>query len=275
MATVADTLGSRERRADVLSGTPRAHAIDRWIFVAMAAWFIAIVLAGFIPDSLMKLGLVRAGLRPPFPLVLHMHAALMGSFLLVLLAQTSLMATGRREFHMRLGLLGYGLAALLVVVGLILVPTMYHQVWEGAQNAPPGVREKLQKTVLVVDDIMLLQIRIGILFPLFLVIAFKARGRNAGIHKRMMFLATVMAMPAGLDRIPWLPSTMPMSPLTPDLYTLLAISPMFLWDVVRNRSVHPAYIIWLAVNLPFAIAVHGLWDTPWWHQAARQIMGVG
>lgn len=275
MATIADTLGLTERRPDVLSGTPRAHAIDRWIFVGMAAWFIAIVLAGFIPDSLMKLGLVRAGLRPPFPLVLHMHAVLMGSFLLVLLAQTSLMATGRREYHMRLGLLGYALAALLVVVGLVLVPTMYHQVWEGAQTAPPGVREGLQKRLLAIDDIMLLQLRIGILFPLFLGIAFKARGRNAGIHKRMMILATVMAMPAGLDRIPWLPTTMPMSPLTPDLYTLLAISPMFLWDVVRNRTVHPAYIIWLVVNLPFAIAVHGLWDTPWWHQTARQIMGVG
>ena len=275
MATVADTPGLTERRVDVLSGTPRAHSIDRWIFVAMASWFIAIVLAGFIPDSLMKLGMVRSGLRPPFPLVLHMHAALMGSFLLVLLAQTSLMATGRREYHMRLGLLGYALAALLVVVGLVLVPTMYHQVWQGAHTAPPGVRENLQKTVLVVEDIMLLQLRIGILFPLFLAIAFKARGRNAGIHKRMMFLATVMAMPAGLDRIPWLPSTMPVSALTPDLYTLLAISPMFLWDVIRNRSVHPAYVIWLAVNLPFAIVVHGLWDTPWWHQMARHIMGVG
>ena len=91
----------------------------------------------------------------------------------------------------------------------------------------------------------------------------------------MMFLATVMAMPAGIDRIPWLPSTMPASPMGPDIYTLLAIAPMFLWDVIRNRSVHPAYVIWLAVNLPFAIAVHGLWDTPWWHHTARQIMGVG
>ena len=37
---------------------------------------------------------------------------------------------------------------------------------------------------------------------------------------------------------------------------------MFAWDVVRNRSVRPTYVIWLAVNIPFAIAVHGLWDTP-------------
>ena len=275
MATATGTLGFKERLPDVLSGTPRAHAVDRWIFVFMAAWFIAIVLAGFIPDSLMKVGMVRAGLRPPFPLVLHMHAVLMGGFLLVLLAQTWLMATGRRAFHMQLGLVGYALAALLVVVGFVLVPTMYHQVWQGAQVAPPEVRDQMQGLVGIVENIMLLQLRIGILFPLFLAIAFKSRGGNAGMHKRMMFLATVMALPAGIDRIPWLPHTMPASPLSVDLYTLLAISPMLIWDLARNRSVHRAYWICLAVYLPFAVAVHGLWDTEWWHQTARQIMGVG
>lgn len=273
MATLAERFGETERR-DRLSGTPRAHSIDRWIFVFMAVWFIAIVLAGFIPDSLMKIGMVRAGLRPPFPLVLHMHAVLMGSFLLVLLAQTTLMATGRRDYHMQLGLVGYGLAALLVVVGFVLVPTMYHQVWQGAQIAPPGAREQAQGVLRVVENIMLLQIRIGILFPLLLAIAFKARGRNAGMHKRMMFLGTVMAMPAGIDRIPWLPHTMPASPLSVDLYTLAAISPMLIWDVVRNRSVHRAYWVCLAVYIPFAIVVHGLWNTDWWHQAAKQLMGV-
>jgi hypothetical protein len=38
--------------------------------------------------------------------------------------------------------------------------------------------------------------------------------------------------------------------------------------------VHPAYLIWFAVNLPFAIAVHGLWETQWWHWAAPRLMGV-
>ena len=88
MATIAGNLFEREPRPDALSGTPRAHAIDRWIFVFMAAWFIAIVLAGFIPDSIEKVAAVQAGQRPPFPLVLHMHAVVMGSFLLMLLAQT-------------------------------------------------------------------------------------------------------------------------------------------------------------------------------------------
>jgi hypothetical protein len=275
MATIAETLGLRESRPDLLSGTPRAHAIDRWIFVFMAAWFIAIVLAGFVPDSIEKVGLVQAGGRPPFPAVLHMHAVLMGSFLLLLLAQSWLMATGRNARHMRLGMLAMVLAPALVIVGFILAPTMYHMLWAGAQAAPPGKREDMQFALGIWENILLLQLRIGILFPLFLAIGLKARGRNAGMHKRMMFLATVMALPAGIDRIPWLWSSMPASPMSADLFTLVAIAPMFLWDVLRNRSVHPAYVIWLAVNIPFAIAVQGLWDTPWWHQTARQIMGVG
>ena len=275
MATVANRSGFNERRADVLSGTPRAHAVDRWIFVFMAAWFIAVTLAGFIPDSVMKIEMVKAGMRPPFPLILHAHAVVMGSFLLVLLTQTWLMATGRREYHMQIGLVGYALAAVLVIVGFLLVPTMYGQVWDGAHNGPPQVRAMLQEQLPVVDNIALLQYRIGILFPLFLAIAFRARGKNAGMHKRMMFLGTAMAMPAAIDRITWIPHTMPASPLSVDLYTLAVVSPMFLWDVIRNRSVHPAYVIWLAVCLPFAIVVHSLWDTPWWHAMAPRIMGVG
>src|SRR5205823_5158146 len=84
-----------------LSGTPRAHAIDRWIFVFMAAWFILIVLTGFIPDSIAKVGAVQAGQRPPFPIVLHMHAVVMGSFLVLLLTQSVLMSTGRRPRRKR------------------------------------------------------------------------------------------------------------------------------------------------------------------------------
>ena len=102
MATVADHFAYNERRPDVLSGTPRAHALDRWIFVVMAVWYIVITLTGFIPDSIMKVGMIQAGQRPPFPIVLHMHAVLMGSFLL-LLAQSWMMATGRNAQHVKLG----------------------------------------------------------------------------------------------------------------------------------------------------------------------------
>ena len=275
MATIAQPVMDSGRRPDILSGTPRAHPVDRWIFVFMAAWFIAIVLAGFIPSSLAKIAAVEAGQRPPFPWILHVHAILMGSFLLLLLAQTSLMATGRSAMHRQLGLAAMVLAPALVIAGFVLVRTTYLGLWGAAQGAPPAAAAGLRNIILHVDNIMLLQIRIGLLFPLFLFIGLRARRTEPGMHKRMMFLATAMALPAGIDRIPWLPTTLPASPLGPDFYTLVAVLPMFAWDLARNRRVHPAYWIWLAINLPFAIAVHGLWGTQWWHDAAPRLMGVG
>lgn len=274
MATVAGTAGIRDRRHDNLSGTPRAHAVDRWIYVFTAASFIAIVLAGFIPSSLEKIALVEAGERAPFPLVMHMHAVLMGAFLLLLLAQTTLVATGRCALHMKLGLVSVLLVPAIVVVGFLLATGNYQTVAELARTSPTAeARQRFAELGLRLDNILLLQIRIGILFPLLLIIGIRARGREPGLHKRMMIIGTAMALPAGIDRIPWLPTTLPESPIGPDFYTLLAISPMLAWDLVRNRYLHRAYWIWLAFFVPAAIVVHGLWDSPWWHSTARQMLG--
>lgn len=274
MATVAGRFSSRERRPDVLSGTPRAHAIDRWIYVFMALWFIAIVLVGFIPDAMMKVALVKAGARPPFPLVLHMHAVLMGSFLLLLLAQTWLMATGRKALHMRLGVLGAVLAAALVVVGFALAPTMYYQVWGGATFGPPEVRKALAPVVPRVENILLLQMAAGIMFAIFITIGLSARARNAGLHKRMVILAIAVPLGAAIDRMTWLPTTMPASPVANYMYVLLAIAPMFLWDVIRNRRVHEAYKIWFPTFVVVTTAATLAWDKPWWHATAKAIMRV-
>ena len=274
MATVANAFSLRERRPDLLSGTPRAHAIDRWIFVFTAGWFIVIVLTGFIPDSIMKIGLVEAGKRPPFPLIMHIHAVLMGSFLLLLFTQTWLMASGRSEYHMRLGVAAFALAPALVVAGFMVAPAMYHQTWDLLRSAPPDARAKLQALIARKEDVLLVQLRIGLLFPLFLAMGLRARRANAGFHKRMMLLAPAPAVAAGIDRISWLPTTMPDSFLSVDAFMLTAIAPMFLWDVIRNRRVHEAYLIWLAGMLLVSVVVYRLWDTPWWHVTARHILGV-
>ena len=194
--------------------------------------------------------------------------------MLVLLAQTSLMATGRKALHMQLGVVAFVLAPTLVLVGAVLAPTMYYQTWNALKAAPPAQRLQLQDLLSFKENILLLQMRIGLLFPLFLTIGLKARAANAGLHKRMMILAPAMALPAGFDRIAWLPTTMPVSPLATDLYILLAISPMLVWDLIRNRRIHRAYWIWLAFVVPAALFVNAAWDTPWWHATAKQIMGV-
>ena len=161
MATFAGELVPTERQPDLLSGTPRAHAIDRWIYVFTAALFVVIILSGFIPDSIEKVAAVEAGQRPPFPLVLHMHAVLMASFMALLLTQTLLMATGRCDLHVRVGVAAFVIAPLLVLVGFVLVPTMmYHQTSDALRTATvPEAREKLQQILLHKDNILLLQFR--------------------------------------------------------------------------------------------------------------------
>jgi hypothetical protein len=256
------------------SGGTLTRAIDRWIYVFMAVSFITYTLVGFLPDSLMKMELVAAGQRPPFPAVLHVHSVLMGAFLLLLLAQTTLMATGRKQLHQTLGVAGLALGPALVIVGFILVPTMYHQIWGGMQAAPPPIQAEMQQGLRGFDNIMLLQIRIGILFPIFLAIALLARRTDSGLHKRMMILSIAPALPAAFDRMTWLPTTLPASPIAPDLYTLAAIAPMLLWDVFRTRSLHKAYVIWLALFLASAIVINLLWDSEWWHATAPKLVGL-
>jgi len=252
-----------------------SNAVNRWIYVFMAAFFILIVLTGFIPDSLAKLAAIDAGQRPPFPPILHVHAILMGSFVLILFAQATLAATGRLRYHRRLGVAGVVIAPALVIAGFILVPTMYHQIWNGLQTAPVEVQADIKKLLREFDDIMLEQIRIGICFALFILIAFLARNKDSGLHKRMMFLAIAIALPAAFDRMTWLPSTLPESPVSLDLNVLFALAPMFIWDLAHTRSVHKAYWIWLAFMVPSSVMIYGLWDTDWWHATAPRLVGVG
>jgi hypothetical protein len=259
---------------DRLSGISRANALDRWIYVFTAACLIAVVFAGFIPDSIAKLSAVDAGRRAPFPLVLHVHAVLMGSFLLLVLAQTLLVAVGKRRLHMQLGIAAMVIAPAMVITGIILAPTMFHIAWNAALAAPPAAKHQLQNAVSGAENILLRQFSAGILFSVFMWIALRARKGNAGLHKRMILLAITPALGAAISRIGWLPTTMPNSSITLDLFALLTISPMFAWDLYRNRSIHRAYIIFVAFYVPVVASVHLLWNTAWWHATAHHIMGV-
>lgn len=259
---------------DRLSGTSRANVIDRWIYVFTAASFIGIVLVGFIPDALGKLAAIHAGQHPPFPLILNVHSVLMGSFLLLLLAQTLLMALGKRNWHMQLGIAAVVLFPALVITGILLAPAIYHQLWTAAQSAPSATRPSLQATLSLFEDILLIQLRVGILFSILMWIALRARIRDSGLHKRLIFLAAALPVIAAFRRMEWLPDTLPHSPLSLDIFSLLAVSPLFIWDLIRNRGIHRAYLIFAALFVPMSAVLYSLWDTPWWHVTARRILGV-
>ena len=175
---------------------------DRWIYVFMAGLFIVTVLVGFIPDSMEKISAIAAGQRPPFPFVLHVHAVLMSAWLLLLLAQTFLAATGRIGFHKQLGMASIVLAPLMVITGIVLVPAMFHQNWAMMQNVPagadPGVIEIGRKFL---SSLVAAQLAVGVLFAVFVSWALAVRKTDSGMHKRLMILVTVLPLPTAIDRI--------------------------------------------------------------------------
>lgn len=241
----------------------------------MAILFFATTLAGFIPDSITKIAAVEAGIRAPFPPILHVHAVLMGAWLTLLLIQAILMATGNPRFHMRLGLASMLVAPAIIVTGFFLVPTIYGQVWMAAQSATLGTSDQMHELLRLVGNIALLQIRAGLLFGLFVFLALRARKTDPAFHKRMMILATVIPLPAAIDRIAWLPHSFPQAPWSADLYVLLWIAPMFVWDLYRTGRIQRVYKVWLALVLPAALAVNLLWDSAWWQSVVPSLMGRG
>ncbi|QPC98184.1 hypothetical protein [Qipengyuania soli] len=250
--------------------------VDRWIYVFTAGLMFTLVLIGFVPDSMRRIAAVNAGELPPFPPILHVHAVLMGSWITLLLIQSTLMATGRRNWHMQTGIAGLFLLPSMVIAGFLLVPVRRSQLAEMIANAPANVAAQLQSDLVpVVNNIMLLQIRAGILFAILASLGLWFRKRDSGMHKRLMFLATLVPMPAALDRMEFLPQSMPEGTMTVELYPLAVIAPMFIWDLFRLGRIHKAYWIWIALTVPAALLTDRLWSSPEWFSIAARVGGLG
>jgi hypothetical protein len=253
-----------------------ARLADRWIYVFMAALFVLTALGGFVPTSLAKIQAVRAGQRPPFLPVLHVHAVVMGSWLLLLLAQTTLVARGRRRLHAKLGLVALAWAPAMLVVMTLLVTSSWHQVAALPSGlVPPPVLREIKTQV---SNILLEQIRAAVLFAVFIGWAIMVRRRDSQAHKRLMILGTLMPLSAGIDRLVGtlgLPTNFPLNGYEAEYgYLLLWLAPALLYDLFRLGHVHRAYVLGLACLVPFAVATHFLWNSSWWLVTAPKLMGV-
>src|SRR4051812_37409373 len=90
------------------------HAWDGWMMALLAAlvWFG--ILMGFVPEIVSKIDKHAF----TFPLIVHIHAAAFVGWLVLLTAQITLVRTDNRALHRKLGYVGAGLAAAMVILGL-------------------------------------------------------------------------------------------------------------------------------------------------------------
>ncbi len=232
---------------------------DRLLFLFMTVLFLAVAMAGFAPRS----AAILTGRTPVPPLVIHLHVAVMVSWMLLLVVQTSLVSTGRMRLHRALGTISFGLAPVLFAVLTTAAIVRYADLTRAGLGP-------------FASNILLVQIRAIVLFPLFYLWAISARVRDPATHKRMMLLATLVLLDAAIARMAWLPGRN--SAITYDdvhAYLLLVLAPALVFDWVHLGRVHRAYVLGLAILAPWILATHFLWNLPWWHATAARLMGMG
>jgi hypothetical protein len=76
----------------------------------------------------------------------------------------------------------------------------------------------------------------------------------------MMLLAMLVLLDAAIARMSWLPyNEFPKRYLAVHLYLLLLLVPALLYDLIRSRRIHRAWVWGLALLLPWIIATEFVW----------------
>ena len=155
---------------------------DDLFFPAMALLILGIVGIGF-SRSYFLAGMFRA----PLPdLVVHVHAGLFMSWVLLLLVQNGLAATGNVKIHATLGLCGFALVPGMAVAALLTLA-------DSIRRSDSGIPGEL----LLVGDLQEIS-----LFVCLTVWGLLAR-RNAASHKRLMIFGTLGMLGPAIDRFPF------------------------------------------------------------------------
>jgi hypothetical protein len=205
---------------------------ERLFFTGMAGAMVLTTFVGFAPTYyLVSLfhgtttrGVVDGeGLTP----LVHLHGLTGSVWLLLLLAQTGLVAANRRDLHMRLGLAA-------IPVGAILAITAVYVALEAATrgSTPPGWKPA-----------QFLLVQFGTLggFVILATLGLLWRRRSAW-HKRLMMLATIAMMVPVCGRIWIMLGLRPYARgavggmILADLFVLALV----LFDLRARGRVHPA-----------------------------------
>jgi uncharacterized membrane protein YozB (DUF420 family) len=231
------------------------HPADRRFFGTMAFVAAAVILVGFGNTYGPK---VVHG-TPALPWVVHLHAAVFGCWLVLLVVQVGLVARKKLDTHRRLGAWGVALAALMLVVGLataIEAARLGHRGIPGVEF--PGAAGFLLLNVV----------------SLFVFGALAAAGwawrHRPQAHKRLMLSATVAGlMPPAIARLPGIAGNE--KAIGPAVLLFLVAGPAY--DLATRRRVHPAYGGLALALLAVPPVVLALSSTAAWAALAAWVSG--
>ncbi len=161
---------------------------DRSLFLGAAVMFPLLVLLGYFRSYYFS---TFFDVAPLANALVHAHGIIMTLWVVYFVGQVLLIRSKNIKLHMTFGLVGIGLAALVVVVGMV---TAYDAMLVRA-SAPPGVNPH-SFFILPVGDMAL--------FVLFFAGAIYYRKRPAE-HKTLMLMTAINFLPAAFARATFIP----------------------------------------------------------------------
>ena len=238
------------RAASVPAARPRPFHL--YLAVAMAV----VVFVGFARTYFLTLfsgGPTTTTSGRPFTPLVHLHAALFTGWVLLFIAQTTLVASRKVALHRKLGVAGATLGGAMVVVGITTAIT-------GAARgaAPPGV-DPLAFLAIPLSDMFF--------FGTFLTLAVLKR-RERESHKRYMVLAYMCLLGAATARVP---GVLPYGPFAFYGLAFLVVVAAGVHDFLTIGRVHKVYLwggLAFVLSVPARLLLSG---TAAWHAFAEML----
>ena len=230
-------------------------AAGRWFYVALALLMAGMVAYGF--SRTIDDGLFRP--KIPRPPILYLHAAVMTSWLALFATQAGLVRARQLAWHRTLGVAGLCLGAAIPLVGV-----------------PTAIIMRRFDIDHLGDHLPIIAVPLGdmVMFTGFLSLAALWRKRPE-FHRRLMFLATVSIIDAGLGRFPvpdaWFDAGWFYWVI--DALILLAMAR----DLLLTRRIHPVFAYGLPALVLCQAVVFWLWHAPPapWLDLMQSLVGAG
>ena len=207
----------------LLGPQPRRRPLS---YAGMGLIVAAASLAGFGPTYYFKAFFDT----PPLTSLIHVHAVVMTSWLVLFVTQSWLISTDRVDIHRRLGIAGGVLA--LAVIGV------------GYQTAIAAARHGfVVKGGFPYGPLGFLAISLAdlVVFGALVAAALYFRWSKSDSHKRLMLLATVSLIAPGVSRLPFTVGFLPAAGLATLTATVLPIVCAWI-DRRAHGRLHPAYL---------------------------------
>lgn len=237
-----------------LAASPPGRRYDHFFFSGMALLILFTVFLGFARSYYLA-GMFNA----PLPSrIIHLHGAAFTCWVLLLVTQTSLVAAGRVDIHRKLGIAGFSLACVMLVLGVLAATDQLAH-----RASPTGLDPKFFYIIPITDMVI---------FGTLVFCAFRFR-TNAPAHKRLIMIATVSLMIAAIAR--WPVAFTHRNPLRSALMAYVFLLMLVAYDLWSTRKVHRA-TIWAGAFLIFVQQIRiPIGKTAAWHAFASWAQSLG